>query len=394
MFHLNFRNKIPLGGNTLKKDDLEIVKKWIHSRQDWYNEDIVHTYQNEFASFNECAFAFAFTGGRVALSSCIYALGLKEGDTVIIPGYTCIAVPNAFWFEGINIVFCDIELDTYGLDIVDLHRKLKAHPNTKVILLHHLYGLICKNYEDILALAQSRRIPVIEDCTHATGARFKGKRIGSESPYAFYSSEQSKIFNTFNGGIGTTCDDQIAEKMIEYSRLQSNTSKERILKYLKNIEYCYYLNSSPFRKSLHYWWMLKYLESYLPSTTEEEYNSIQPTHYASRFPAPLAAVGINQIKKIDQNNEARRNMALYWDTWCEKNGHKKAFVLPESEPVFLRYPVMVPEAMKKDHSWAKSLNIEVGDWFRTNLHPVVKDIPGCPNANAAVIHCINLPTLD
>src|SRR3989304_4500748 len=114
--------------------------------------------------------AFAFLGGRVALSACIHALGLAPGDEVILPGYTCVVVPNAFHYAGVRTVYADIELETYGLDAARAEEKIT--PNTRAILLHHMYGLVCRDYEDILALARRRGIRVIEDCAQSTGAGF------------------------------------------------------------------------------------------------------------------------------------------------------------------------------------------------------------------------------
>ena len=81
-----------------------------------------------FAKWNGSKYAFAFMGGRVALSSCIYALDLQPGDEVILPGYTCVVVPNAFQFADIKTKFCDIELDTYGLDASLIEEKIGS-PN-------------------------------------------------------------------------------------------------------------------------------------------------------------------------------------------------------------------------------------------------------------------------
>jgi dTDP-4-amino-4,6-dideoxygalactose transaminase len=112
------------------------------------------------------------------------------------------------------------------------------------------------------------------------------------------------------------------------------------------------------------------------------------------MPAPLAAIGLNQLKKIDRYNELRRKTAVRWDAWCDRNSYQQPLVISESEPVFLRYPVMVEPEKKKDRSWAiEELGVEPGVWFVSNIHPAPLTVKDCPNADSAVSQCINFPCL-
>ena len=120
-----------LGSMTLDLDDVTIAKRQLNDRENWFQPDTVKEYEDAFAMWNGSKYAFAFMGGRVTLSACIYALNLKSGDEVILPGYTCVVVPNAFRFEGIKTVYSDIELDTYGLDASLIEEKITS--KTKVI---------------------------------------------------------------------------------------------------------------------------------------------------------------------------------------------------------------------------------------------------------------------
>ena len=179
---------------TLDQDDVNLARQWLRMSDRWYDDATVRHFAERFARWNGSKFAFAFMGGRVALSACIHALGLKPGDEAIVPGYTCVVVPNAFEFAGVKVVFTDIELDTYGLDVIQVRKNITS--KTRVILLHHLYGLVCRDYEAILKLARHHRIRVIEDCAQATGASYFGTKIGNQGDMAFYSTEHSKLFYT------------------------------------------------------------------------------------------------------------------------------------------------------------------------------------------------------
>lgn len=377
---------------TLDEDDVELARSWLKKRDDWYCHADVEQYQKEFANWNGSTYAYSFMGGRVALSAIIYALGLKLGDEVIVPGYTCVVVPNAFHYQGIKPVYSDIELDTYGLDASLIEAKINS--NTKAIMLHHLYGLVCRDYEEIVSIARRHDLFVIEDCAHSTGAIYKGKKVGNLGDAAFFSSEQSKVFTTIQGGIATTNDAAVAAKINEYYEKASFPDEERIDRLLHSVILNYYRFKHPQR-----WWRRDWADitlggKELLSTTKEEEQGIRPDFYGQKMPAPLAALGINQLDKIDTYNVNRREAAQKWDCWCDQNGYKKPLVVFDSIPVFLRYPVLGEPEKKENTAWArKDPGVNLGVWFVSNVHPVSWVVDNCPNANKAVDQCINFPCL-
>ncbi len=382
----------PLGSVTLDQDDVELAKKWLKNRQDWFDESIVSEYEQGFAQWNGSKYVFAFMGARVALSACICALDLQPGDEVILPGYTCVVVPNAFHFAGITTVYCDIELDTYGMDASLIASKIT--PKTRAILMHHLYGLVCRDYEAIIAIAREQGLKVIEDCAQATGAEYQGRKVGHLGDVAIYSSEQSKVFTTVQGGIAVTNDEALHHRLQDYWDRASYPDEKWIDKLLHNLLLNYYQIKHPQR-----WWRgdlaeLVYGRKRLISTTSEEEAGIKPAHYGMRMPAPIAALSLHQLSKIDRYNELRRQTAKKWDAWCETNGYRRPVVIPDSTPVYLRYPVLVEEEKKRDVSWAiRELGVRPGVWFLGNAHPVNWNIENCPNADKAVAQCINFPTV-
>jgi len=381
-----------LGSMTLDWDDVNLARKALRNRQDWANTEVVTQYELEFAKWNGSRYAFAFMGGRVALSACIYALDLKPDDEVILPGYTCVVVPNAFHFAGVKTVYSDIELDTYGLDGARIEEKVTT--KTRAILLHHLYGLVCRDYELILDFARRYNLKVIEDCAHSTGAEFQGRKVGNRGDLAFYSSEQSKVFNTVIGGMAVTNDRTLAGRLKEYYDDASYPSEELIDKQLHNVLLNYFQQKHPQR-----WWRgdlseLLCGDKAMISTTPEEELGVRPRDYLKKMPGPIAALGRNQLEKIDRYNQQRRETAKRWGIWCEEKGYKKPLVITASTPVYLRYPILVEPDKKQNRSWAtKELGVEPGVWFTSNIHPVAQSIEGCPNADQAVRRCINFPCL-
>ena len=381
-----------IGSMTLDRDDVKLADHFLRDRTRWDDISEVQQYESEFAEWNGSRYAFAFMGGRIALSAAIHALGLNEEDEVIVPGYTCVVVPNAFKFAGVKPIYADIELDTFGLCIKSIRERLT--PKTKAIMIQHLYGLVCRDYEAILDLARSLGLKVIEDCTHATGAIYKDRRVGNGGDVAFYSSETSKIYSTIQGGIVSTNQKKIARKLSEYQKNAAFPSASRTEKLLHLVKINYYRYKHRHRWILGDYYRLRYYGKELASTTHEEIRGEKPAHYGSRMPAPLAAIGRNQLKKIDRYNELRRQQSQKWNQWCEKNHYNKPSVIPESKPVWLRFPVLVEPEKKRNTSWAlKELGVEPGVWFLGHLHPKNGAVRDCPNADTAVAQCINFPTL-
>ena len=105
----------------------------------------------------------------------------------------------------------------------------------------------------------------------------------------------------------------------------------------------------------------RYKKMHLVSTTHEEECGIKPQNYGYRMPSPIAAIGLNQIKKINNYNKVRRQSALRWDKWCEDHGYRKPMIIPDSEPVYLRYPVLVEEDKKRNTTWGPDqLGVRIG----------------------------------
>ena len=377
---------------TLDQDDVDLASRWSRDLSRWHDEATVTEFERAFAEWNGSAHAYAFMGGRVALSACIAALGLEPGDEVIIPGYTCVVVPNAFEYAGVKHVYCDIELETFGLTLEDIRQKVTDR--TRAVLVQHLYGLVCRDYEAIVDFARRRGLYVIEDCCHSTGAEFRGVKVGNLGDLAFFSSEQSKILNTIMGGVAVTNDEKFARSLESFYRGCDLPDDRWIARQLQNVPLRYYQCKHPQR-----WWRgdiatLRYGASELISTTPEEERGIRPAHYARRMPAPIAALGLNQLRKVDAYNERRRATARRWDAWCDANDRAKALVIEDSVPVYLRYPVLVDPAQKRKTIWAeRDLGVKAGVWFVTNTHPTWRRVDDCPNADLAVARCINFPTL-
>ncbi|MEQ8459916.1 MAG: DegT/DnrJ/EryC1/StrS family aminotransferase [Sandaracinaceae bacterium] len=383
---------VPLAGATLDRRDVAIASAWRDRPDRWLDPEPVRAYERAFARWNASRHAFAFGKGRVALSGIISAMGLGPGDEVIIPGFTCVVVPNAFRFAGVTVRFADIELDTYGPSVDAIRRLVSAR--TKAVLVHHLFGLVCLDYDRILDLCHTRRIRVIEDCAHATGARYRGQRIGHFGDAAFYSSEHSKVFSTVQGGMATTNDPELARGLAEFQRSSSPLDPGTLSRLLRTCRKDYLTNAHPHRALIRHPAALCMSSSAVASTTADEVRGNRPDNYRLSLAAPLAELGLSQLSKLDSLNARRRRQAAKWREWAEERGYGAPWIAPESEPVFLRYPLTVPAAVKRrPRVIEEELGVECGVWFTSPLHPSPERVEGCPNAYTAVETCVNLPCL-
>jgi dTDP-4-amino-4,6-dideoxygalactose transaminase len=385
---------LPIGfaSHTVDSCDISIAKRLLNNPDSWFDQQNILDYEEAFAIWNGSKGCYSFMGGRVALSAAISALNLKFGDEVIIPNYTCVVVANAFLFEGVTVRYCDIELDTYGPSIDSIKKNFTG--KTRAILVQHSYGIVCRDLMKILDFARSKNLLVIEDCCHATGASLDKVKVGNFGDVGIYSSEQSKIFSTFNGGLAVSNNEEILFNLSKFQTSAPYPSSDRIHKLIENFIYSYHINSNPLRFFFSELYRFKYESIFIQSTTNEEIAGFKPNVYGERMPSALATLGLKQLEKIDLYNDQRRKAGNYWMEVCGDMGFAVPSILKGSSAVYLRFPVRVPLGRKNDSKWIrKKFRVDHGVWFSGELHPKSNPLESCPNSRIAVETCINLPTL-
>ena len=168
----------------------------------------VVTFEKEFAEYSESKYAVAVNGGTTAVLTCLAALGIGEGDEVIVPGYTYIASIAAIVFANAIPVLAEID-DTLTIDPADVRKKIT--PRTKAIMPVHMLGNQA-DMDSIMAIAKEHNLYVIEDCCQAVGATYHGKKIGTLGNIAAYSLNLQKTITTGDGGVVTTNDFDLYER--------------------------------------------------------------------------------------------------------------------------------------------------------------------------------------
>jgi dTDP-4-amino-4,6-dideoxygalactose transaminase len=171
-------------------------------------------FENEFAKSVGCEFGVALANGSVSLELALIALGIGEGDEVIVPSYTFIASASSVVLRGATPIFADVDPITINISAASIRNKISER--TKAIIAVHLLGCPC-DMDAILAIAKEFDIYVIEDCAQAHGATYKGKPVGSFGDVAAFSFCQDKIMSTGGeGGMLTTNSEELREKSWAY----------------------------------------------------------------------------------------------------------------------------------------------------------------------------------
>lgn len=169
------------------------------------------------AEFERAFAAFVGAGHAVATTSCttaehlaLVAIGIGPGDEVIVPAFTFVATANAVRYCEARPVFVDIDLATYNIDVARIETVLT--PRTKAIIPVHLFGLAA-DMDPILAIARRHGLRVIEDAACGFGARYRGRHTGSLGAAGCFSFHPRKAITTGEGGMVTTDDPALAERL-------------------------------------------------------------------------------------------------------------------------------------------------------------------------------------
>lgn len=200
---------IPYGHQWIDETDIQAVVDVL--RSEWLTTGpIVPKLEEAFAAYVGAKYAVAVSSGTAALHAAMYAVGVGPGDEVILPPMTFVATANAVVFQGATPVFADVEADTL---LIDPHQvQEKVTPRTKAIIAVDYAGQPC-DYDTLRSLAGKHGLALVDDGCHALGARYKGRNVGTLADLTVFSFHPVKHITTGEGGMITTDDSNLAERM-------------------------------------------------------------------------------------------------------------------------------------------------------------------------------------
>ena len=231
-------------------------------------------FEQAFAQRHGVKYALATSSCTTALHLILTALNIGLGDEVIVPAFTWISTANVVLYCGATPIFVDVDRTTFNIDVNQVSQKLSKR--TKAILPVHLFGLCA----DIDAIAETAPgISVIEDAACASGSGYKGRSAGSLGLAAAFSFHPRKSITTGEGGMVTTNDEELAEKVNSLRNHGATISEEER-----------HHGSQPY---------------ILPDFNLLGFNY--------RMTDLQGAVGIVQLSKLDNFIEERRKWANYYE---------------------------------------------------------------------------------
>ncbi len=272
-------------------------------------------FEKDFAAYCGCRHARVVSNGSAALFLSMVALDVAPGDRVLTTPLTWIATAAAPAVLGAEIDFVDVDPNTYNMDPDQLADKLT--PNTKVVIPVHLYGQCC-DMDPILGLAERHGSAVVEDACHALGGQYKGRKAGSMGITGCFSFHEQKNISTLGeGGIVVTNDPDVFERIALY---RSHCTRV----YGRSTKYCQ-LDESRVPMGKRFWWQ-----------------DFDDTGYNFRMTDVQAAVGVEQLKKLDEFNRRRAANADYLTQGLrDVPGLTLPSVSPHVRHVFHLYPVQI-----------------------------------------------------
>jgi perosamine synthetase len=308
-------------------------------------------FEQEFAQKVGAKYAVASANGTAALHLA-YMTFLQPGGEVLVPSFTFIATGSMVTMVGGKPVFCDVDPETFLIDLEDAEKKVTAR--TRAIAPVHLFGNVC-DVGAIQAFAKKHDLVVIWDAAQAHGATFKGQGVGSFADFVCYSFYPSK--NMFVGEGGITCSDkQESEYKMRFMRTHGQTDK------------------------------------YLHTMLGLNY----------RMTDVEAAIGREQLKRLDDMLAVRRrNAAILNEGLKSLPGIRPQKITPESEHAWHQYSVVVDQdgfGLTRDQltEALKKKGIATGVHYPVGLHqqPIFMELYGdchLPITEYLAEHILALP---
>ncbi|MXP15160.1 aminotransferase class I/II-fold pyridoxal phosphate-dependent enzyme [Altererythrobacter confluentis] len=198
---------VPIARTALTEAEIESVLGPL--RSGWLVQGPkVREFETKWSDFTAANHSLAVTSCTTGLHLAAVALGLGAGDEVIVPAFTWIATANIVEHQQAKTVFCDIDLETFNIDIPAMEAAIT--PRTKGIIPVHLFGLPA-NMDAVNAVAKKHGLWVIEDAACGFGATYHGKHVGTLGDAGSFSFHPRKAITTGEGGMVTTNNADLAE---------------------------------------------------------------------------------------------------------------------------------------------------------------------------------------
>jgi dTDP-4-amino-4,6-dideoxygalactose transaminase len=270
-------------------------------------------FEQEFAAYCEAGHCIGISSGTAALHLALEALGVGPGDEVITVANTYIATALGISYTGATPVFVDVDPKTFNMTAELAAAKITKR--TRALLPVHLYGHVA-DMDPLMTLAQTHGLKVLEDASHAHGARYKGRRAGSLGHIAAFSFYPAKNIGAYgDGGAITTDDPDLDEKV-------------RVLRYIGQ--------------------RVKFVHEVIGF--QERLDEIQ------------AAVLSVKLKRLDEWNNRRRVLAAIYDEMLGETPLQLPYVADYADHVYYSYATIAPSEEERNKLLSHLLECGIGGY--------------------------------
>lgn len=260
---------LPYGHQWIDEEDVKAVIEVL--RSDWITQGPkVSEFEKEFAKYVGARYAVAVNSGTAALHAACFAAQIEKGYEAITTPITFMASANSVLYQGGTPIFADINADTLNIDPEEIKKKITR--KTKALIPVDFTGLPV-DLEKISQIAKDNNLIIIEDASHALGATYKDRKIGSISDMTVFSFHPVKHITTGEGGMVTTNNKEYYERLKLFRTHGITKEKDKLLNY-----------EGPW------------------------YYEMQELGYNYRLTDFQCALGLSQLKKIDRIIQRRREI--------------------------------------------------------------------------------------
>ena len=290
---------LPLYKIFSDEEDVNLVTKIIKRGTYWAIGPEIEEFENELKNYLGADYCIAMNSGTSSLHATLLAYNIKKNDEVIVPSFSFISTANAVLFVNAKPVFADIEKQNYGLDPLDIKKKISER--TKVIMPMDYGGLSCR-INEIKQISDAKNLILLEDGAESLGSSVNNKKVGTNADATIFSFCGNKVITTGEGGAVVTNSKEIYDKinLIRSHGRQDNSN------YFNNPEISKYV-------SVGFNW---------------------------RMSSITAALGISQLHKLDKLIKMRQDNANYISNRISKHSEiKPPFSNNEFKNIFQMYTI-------------------------------------------------------
>lgn len=332
--------------------------------------------------------------GRSALFLALKSLGITMGDEVILQPYTCMAVPNSIIWNQAKPIYVDINHKTLNIDPELIEQKICS--KTKAIIIQHTFGQLA-DIDKILTICQKHKLYLIEDLAHSLGGEYHGQKLGTLGDLSILTFGRDKVISSVSGGALVVNNNQFIRSVEkEISQLEvsgaykifQNLIHPMLTLWIKH--FYFFLNFGKIMLVA-----LQKLRLLNKVYSLEEFTRNKPSTYPQKMPNCLAAIGINQLKHLDEFNSRRAEIVQYYESALNLT---KSNNQPKDKRTYLRYPLFVIDPHQTIKDGLKQ-QILLGNWYeqvivpkQVNLELLNYHVGSCPVAEKLSGKNINLPT--